>query len=467
MKLSYKILAAGFSSVILFNSCKKDWLDAKPDQSLVIPTRISDYQGMLDQASNSDLGFNNNQPSLDEVGANDFYMTDANVNSVSPYEKNTYIWATGYLYAAQVNISDWTSTYKRVLTANIVLEGIEKINAAGVNEQMAKNDVKGAALFFRSYEFYSMAQLFCKPFIAASAGTDPGIPLRVASDINAPSVRSSVQQTYDQILSDLKQAKELLPVDLPNTLLYKNRPTKVAVDAMLARVYLSMNKYDSAYKYANSCLQKYNLLMNYNSSPPVSPSSLTPFLKFNNEVIFQKLLLFYAEFTASRIIVDSTLFNSYSSNDLRQTCFFRLRTGVQIFKGTYDPSLIPFSGLATDEIYLIRAECNARSGNKDEALNDLNTLLKNRWKTGTFTNITATDPQDALGKILVERRKELCFRGVRWSDLRRLNQDPRFAVTLTRKANGETYTLPPNDPRYVLSIPDNVVKLSGIAQNPR
>jgi hypothetical protein len=68
---------------------------------------------------------------------------------------------------------------------------------------------------------------------------------------------------------------------------------------------------------------------------------------------------------------------------------------------------------------------------------------------------------------LLERRKELCFRGLRWQDLRRLNKEPEYAKTLTRKIDGITYTLPPNDPKYVFPIPPNVIALSGMQQNPR
>jgi len=445
--------------------CKKDWLDAKPDKSLVIPASIPDFQALLDNASSpADYGFNIDQPAMDEISAGDFYMTDAIWGALDPYERNTYIWAKNDFYAGKVNVPDWNSPYKRILTANVVLDGIAGITPAGVQEQKAWNDVKGGALFFRAYEHYSVAQLFCKPYIKTSAAADAGIPLRTAADINAPSTRATVAETYQQILADLKQAKLLLPVELPNTALYKNRPTKTAADAMLARVYLSMSQYDSAFKYADNCLAKYNSLMDYNT---ISTTSLTPFARFNTEVIFQKLLLFYGSLGASRLIVDSTLYRSYTTSDRRRSCFFRLRSGVNTFKGTYDPSLVPFSGLATDEIYLIRAECYARAGNTNAALADLNNLLITRWNTNTFVPFTAASADEALSIILTERRKELCYRGIRWSDLRRLNQEPRFAMTLTKKTNGQLNTLAPNDPRYVLPIPDNVIQLTGMPQNPR
>jgi hypothetical protein len=68
---------------------------------------------------------------------------------------------------------------------------------------------------------------------------------------------------------------------------------------------------------------------------------------------------------------------------------------------------------------------------------------------------------------LAERRKELIYRGIRWSDLRRLNRDSRFGIILTKTLNGVTYSLLPNDKRYVLPIDEIEIRLSGIQQNNR
>jgi hypothetical protein len=99
-------------------------------------------------------------------------------------------------------------------------------------------------------------------------------------------------------------------------------------------------------------------------------------------------------------------------------------------------------------------------------MTDLNTLLRKRWKSGTFADRTASSDADALNLILIERRKELVFRGLRWSDLRRLNLDGAN-ITLTRKISGINYTLSPNDSRWVFLIPAQEINQSGIPQNPR
>jgi hypothetical protein len=119
-----------------------------------------------------------------------------------------------------------------------------------------------------------------------------------------------------------------------------------------------------------------------------------------------------------------------------------------------------------DEMYLVRAEAYARAGQVGPAMADLNKLLKSRWQNGSFVPFTAGDQQAALTLILAERRKELISRGTRWTDLRRLKDDPIFSVTPKRMLSGQAYTLLPSSPRYTLLIPASVINLSGMQQNP-
>jgi hypothetical protein len=279
-----------------------------------------------------------------------------------------------------------------------------------------------------------------------------------------------VKETYGQILADLLISNTLLP----HTTMYPTRPSKYAALAMLARVYLSMQDYDNAWLYADSCLQGFSALMNYSTDPAIDRGATSQYAvltRYNPEVIFFARLgnNTLIPNMANRGFVDSTLYSLYHTNDWRKSVFFEPRSGRLAFGGSYYGSVFMFSGLATDEMYLIRAECNARKNKKTEALNDLNALLVKRWKTNTFTHIDTPTADAALQVILQERRKELCFRGIRWTDLRRLNQDPRFAVTLKRGLLGSTtlFTLPPNSDRYVYPIPDSEILFSGVPQNPR
>jgi hypothetical protein len=435
-------------------SCKKDFLDVKPDKTLVVPHTLPDLQALLDNTDYMNLI----TPYLGEVGSDDFYLLYSSWNVLAAIDaKNAYIWAKD-IYGANPTVPDWENRYRQVFYANVVLEQLEKLS----DSEKASPDFareKGSALFYRAFAFYQLAQIFCKPY-SSTAGTDLGIPIRLKSDINIKSTRATVEQTYQQILTDLKAAVHLLPV----TPSIKTRPSQPAAYALAAKTLLLMQNYGAAKSYADSCLALPVKLLNYNS---LNASSSFPFVRFNDEVIFHSRIGSVGAFAASRLIIDSTLYRSYSATDLRKTMFFRLNGVNQTFKGSYDGSATFFTGIATDEIYLLRAECLARTGGVSLAMDDLNELLKTKYQQTGFTHLTASDAQQAIRLILTERRKELVFRGIRWQDLRRLNLDPNFAVKVTRNLNGQVYTLLPNDSRYVLPIPDNVIQISGIQQNER
>ncbi|MBS1503668.1 MAG: RagB/SusD family nutrient uptake outer membrane protein, partial [Bacteroidetes bacterium] len=301
---------------------------------------------------------------------------------------------------------------------------------------------------------------------AKTALSDLGIPLRLKADIAEKVGRGTVQEVYDQIINDLNQAITLLPsVTQP----YRTTPTKQAAYATLARVYLTMGDYGNALSNANSALGFNNTLLDYNTLTPSSRLSM-PYFYNNPEVLIYSVIStgILANLYA---VIDSSLYKSYDNNDLRKTLFF---SGIPnaygpSFVGTYggkNPYQL-FSAPAVDELYLIKAECEARAGSTNQAMTDLNALLSKRWKTGTFTNRTASSSSDALAQILTERRKELVMRGVRWSDLRRLNGDPNYSVTITRKYKGQLYNLTPGSNLYVWPIPQDEILYSGIPDNPR
>ena len=165
--------------------------------------------------------------------------------------------------------------------------------------------------------------------------------------------------------------------------------------------------------------------------------------------------------------VDAELYGKYAPGDLRKALFYQKDEGRVSFKGTYDGSIRLFSGLAVDEVMLLKAEAEARLGALDDAMNTLNTLLITRWESGTYEPLTAESETQAQQLIMEERHKSLPYRGIRWMDLRRIANEPALAVTLHRQLEGQMYTLEPGDPRYVLPIPDEVIELSGMPQNPR
>lgn len=456
-KLKIYIVVLG---MIPFTSCSKTWLDEKPNQALAVPNTISDLNKILE---NTEM-FNMYYPNLGESGTDNYYLTEDAWNSILENYRNIYKWSNTSDFYAGGDPVDWRRSYTRVFYCNTMLEQIEKIPMTDINSQDWKT-IKGSALFFRAFSFYGTAQIFSVPYNKSSAETDLGIIIRLSSNLNVPASRSTIQDTYNQITGDLVSAAELLP---PVSDQFKTRPSKQAALAILARVYLSMENYDSALVFANQALNIRDELLDYNT---LGPGGFTlPELKYNKEVILHT----EAEYSALTPIlpayatVDTTIYNMYDDNDLRKSIFFRVRSGRRYFRGNYSGNAFMFTGPAIDELYLISAECNARKSNIQLAMDDLNTLVQTRWANSvTYSEITATDETDALTKILTERRKQLYLRDLRWSDLRRLNRDERFKTSLTRIIDGSNYNLEPSDNRYVYPIPNSEILFNKIPQNPR
>ena len=440
--------------VLALLSCQK-FLEVKPDRKEQIPATLSDAAALLNNTQTMNTG----TPGVGEVASDNIYVHAENWNALSdPTSRNAYIWGDDVFNESERN--DWALPYQTILYANTALETLEGLSQGEkANPQWAQ--LKGAALFFRAFSFYGLAQVFCRPYDPATADSDLGLPLRLTASVTEPLSRASVRQTYAQINKDLETAATLLEIAPP----YKTQPSRPAAYALLARTALVMGDYRGAGNYADSTLRLYNSLLDYNTLNEAVPN---PLPRFNAEVIFHAQLFGRSILSASNANIDTVLYRSYEGDDLRRTLFFSPNNnGGVSFRGSYIGSSNHFGGLATDEVYLIRAESRARTGDAAGAMADLNSLLQHRYRKGSFMPRTAATATEALEEVLIERRKQLLYRGLRWMDLRRLNQESQRAITLYRYLDNQVYSLPPRDLRYVFLIPNKVVYLSSIIQNPR
>lgn len=442
--------------VVLSTACNKDILNKKPDRSLVVPATLADFQALLD---NTTFVFGTDRKGMMEVLCADHYVNLADAQSASISLRNGYTWQQD-IYGVEVADDDWNASYRQIYNANVVLDGINELDES-VKNTNAFNNTKGIALFFRANAFWTLTQLYTEPYRAEIAESSLGIPLRITSDFNVVSVRANLQETYQQIIDDLQQAASLLPVQQD----YKTQPSRAAAWALLARTALTMREYEAALEYAEQSLLYDNHLLDYNS---LDTNSRFPIPDMNEEVLFRATSTNYGVlFSIGVCKMDSLLVKSYQGNDLRRSIFYIDNIdGTQSFRGHYTGTTVPFGGITTSEVYLIKAECLARQGQIDEAVAVLQELYVNRHEGGNFEQ-TYTSQQDLLSIILLERRKELVFRGLRWSDLRRLNLESEHAVTLRRTIDGQDYELPPNDPRYTQLIHSSVIDITGMPQNRR
>lgn len=438
-------------TIVTISGCGKDWMEIKADQTQTVPNQLSDYEALLNNYTTY-----LSSPSLIELASDYTYTDETNWNNVkNSIRGNAYSWSMNVPY---LEVPDWNRSYQGIFYSNVVLEGLGKLE--GKEDAAKLNPLRGEALFYRGKLFYDLALTFSPPYDKADYDQPYGVPIRLISDPEAPTIRSTIRETYEQIILDLKNSLSLLP----NKSNYTIKPTKVSAIGLLSRVYLAMGQYNEALSYANEYLKIKQELFNYNDH-----LTINNYIGYNVEVSYLNFLTSGFGIT-TYFQISKDLYNKYDANDLRKSVFFITGPDLHKFKGSYGNSFNDiFAGVATDEVLLNRSECLARKGNIADALKDLNYLLKSRYLeingNTTYVDFQSNDQTETLSKIFLEREKQLIYRNVRWSDLRRLNKDSRFAKTINRVISGQHYSLEPNSLKYTFPIPKDVIEISGIQQN--
>lgn len=461
MEKKYTVILMAFILLSPLTSCKK-YLDIVEKSTYTAVQTAADCQALLDDYTT----MNTSYPYDMLVSSDDYFINDKDYGNISFDNESIALYGWNKNAIRATADIEWLNPYKKVFQVNLVLETVAKLRNKNSAQASVLDGLEGAALFYRSFVYWELAQMYAQPYKQGTDNASPGIPIRLTSDLNEKTSRGTVKETYENIIADLQRAASLLPIQVTIV----SRPSKAAAYAMLARCFLSMSDYDNALANANSVLNINNVLIDYNTLTNNNGRYINS--KFNKEILFQATAYedYYGLFSNSYANINQSLLSQYTSNDLRNQVFFKdlNNDGFLQFNGSYDASSTLFIGLATDEVYLTRAECYARNGKTAQAMANLNTLLKNRFSSATpYVDLIASNPDDALTKVLTERRKELVMRGIRWTDLRRLNQDSKASVTLTRTLNGVAGALSPNDPRYTLLIPQPVISNSTLTQNPR
>lgn len=438
--------------LITLSGCHKTFLGEPTSKSLVIAKTLEDLSSILNYTSNMNYG-----AYFCMVADGDFTLTDTYLVTASTLNRNTYLWKAN-IYETQRFGQGWTGPFLQILNANVVLEGLQKLTPADATQQEL-NSLKGNALFFRAMAYTELVLNFTPPFVPSDASKQLGLPIRKTSNVSEVLQRSNLKETITFIISDLTEAIQLLPEKAISI----NLPGRAAAFTLLARTYLAMQDYGKSLTFAEEALKLQGELLDYKNIPIRSPFTFNnPFVAANIEILFYQQGNQSVTTRNKAFQLRQDIFDSFQPNDLRKA---RLFDSNRNFIGSYSGTNLIFSGITNSEAWLTAAECSARLGKTEEALNYLNTLCKNRYDQ-TFVHYQSTDKKEILKWVLDERRKELITRS-RWFDLRRLNLDPEFAVTLTRTYKGETYTLPPNSSRYTFPIPQEEIDISGITQNIR
>lgn len=442
---------------VYVTSCtKSEFLAERPRSSMMIPSTIEDYQMLL----NNPL-VNEGATGLGLLSSDDVYFDEEALASVQPIVRNVYLWEQD-MYAGEQQVKDWENGYFAIFIANNVIEGIDRVDGHASH----KEDILGQAYFKRAYAFFDLAVHFCDYF--KGDGSDQlGLPLKTTADANVVEQRASLYETFELIMSDLLKAKDLLKKNLPVE--DKYRPSVSACFALLAKIELYRGNYENAERYADACLELSDILLDYNL---IDLNVSNPFISDHAEIIYKTLCPMYvelygADFSPAR--VNPALIDLFEVDEPWKDLYFGIDSrGLSFLNYSYTAfSVFPFTGLATDEIYLIKAESAIRNGNNADAYEVLGKFLRMRYNDiPYYLENVELGQAELLDIILLERRKELVWRGARWLDLKRLNAEGR-AISVSRHNDESDLILAPDDPRYTFSIPLGEINRSGITQNIR
>lgn len=357
-------------------------------------------------------------------------------------------------------IALWQYPYQSIYQVNDVLDGVSsnsKLSASFVNQ------ITGEMKVVRALYYFNMVNTF------------GDVPLVTSTnyDVTARLPRASVDAVYTQIIADLTDAMQKLPVSYPSA--GRMRPNRYTAEALLAKVHLYRGQWQAAYNEANDIIQSNVYTF---SNVPLSGV----FADGSKEAIWQLPAKGSYQQTAEaqnfvpsgtttpKYPVTSFLLGQFETGDQRRQNW--IGTVVVSGKTLYYPYKYK-NRLATStpvedymifrlgEVLLIRAEAAARLNNLTQALTDVNTVRTRAGLTASTANITVQDA--VLNAVMHERQTELCFEwGNRWFDLKR-NVTPATSAATVLNAEKTGYTV--NAALY--PIPQTQIQLNDqLKQNP-
>ncbi|SEL39066.1 RagB/SusD domain-containing protein [Aquimarina amphilecti] len=325
----------------------------------------------------------------------------------------------------------WLNAYEVNNQANIVLANLDVFE-----DESERNRVEGEAKFLRALVYFDLARLFGQSYNVGGGNSQLAAPIVLEailnpSDITSPS-RSSVEDVYSQVISDLLSAYSLLP-DSNGVF-----ADKYAAQALLARVYLQQGNFAGARDAANDVLQNsgHSLTATYdaafnndgNSSEDIFAWQITSQDGVNQMNTFWAGQAFGGRSGNPDVSVNSSFFDIFDdANDDRSQFFYTTSGGTATTKWQSQFANIPFLRIA--EMHLIRAEANFRLTTAIglDPLAEIN-ALRSRSNAVALGSITLQD-------VIDERIRELSFEGFGLHDIKRLegtvgplNYDDDFLV---------------------------------------
>ena len=385
----------------------------------------------------------------------------------------------------------WPTAYNALANINLLLEKVPAIPDNAFLLANRKQQIIGEAKFLRAYVYWHLVHLYGGVPIVLSFPKNANV-----SDNSTP--RSTVDETFAQILLDLKDAEAVLPSDynvinaVPSENLKnsKGRVTKWAAKMLMCRLYLDKKDYTNAaakskeiidanlFKLSDDPIRDNNYQRLF-QGPQNTEESILEVQNIQNEIdqggfVYLHLGAYPPPFGVTEdLYLNAYTVNGNDSIDIRRAYNIGPANGpyyslkYRKFFGDPDPDNYIIFRYA--ETLMIYAEAqNELLGPNATSLNYLN-QIKARAK-GVLDNKTYPGPPALIlppstdlmrTEIRNEKRREFALEGIRWYDL--LRYGPDVALEAIRKSTGNSLT-DPN--KLILPIPQREVEVSGIAQNP-
>jgi len=445
---------------MMFASCD-DYLNIEP-KGKRIPETLADYEAFLRYEYGT-----HRMPILQSCYLlNDEYLTNSTASYYPMYKAN-YNWEeeTDRAYWNGSDEGTYYTAYGTINTCNLILEDVPN-TTDGTDKEKA--EVMAYARVLRAMNYFNLANYYANTYEASTAATKLSVPLITSSLQDAPYHQATIEEIYGFILDDLKAAIPNLP-DMGTTLLH---PGKGAAYAMLARTYLQMMNYDKALENANLALAINDKLVDWVSfyqenksqieQENIYPSLASP-LGFDSEDCYNFNFGDNSSNYASNIYrMPVQRAEYFEEGDAYFLGNWKLRTqGTETFYQGLTNGFINLGGMRTVEQHLIKAECLARKGQLQDAMDVLNHVRQTYILPEKYQPLTATTEAEAIQYIRQAKDNQLIFSIVPFADARRYNAEGTYARTLTKEVDGKQVTLTPTSHLWTFPFPQGAIDNPG------
>lgn len=427
--ISYRFLIILLGILIIPISACDDLLEKKPDTSgLRIPTdQLVENRDDLQELLNStyDVLANTYNGNLQNL------FNCLNDNLVRPFEQDdlTSVWlrSTSIFNGSMANV--FNNLYITVFRCNTVFEEVDNIELS----DLERNRFLGEASFLRALAHFEAVRGWAQPYGYTPNNSHPGVAIQLENSVDNTE-RSTVQQVYDQILSDIATAKELLPEINPEGSPYAN---KWAATALEAEVRFQMHQYDLAYQLANEVISQGSYMLNadVNRYQHPQPGAESIFYIFSgtlsNGVIDNRATgfrnnYFPLENPSLRMqpeLYDLMLEFATDQDTLRAGLYQILDNdgNITYITNMFEAEFFNIPVLTLTQMHLIRAESAGElNSNLDQAVQDINAIRTRAWGSVVANLPSGASASDIIEAARLERRLEFPFTGQRTHDLKRI-----------------------------------------------